>query len=146
MLRFVFLVFIAATPFFRLWGQEKGIIEIHEDNQVVQAVNQYLEYTMKNPGLSGYRIQIFFDSGNRSKQMAMNAKASFQARFPEIEAYLSFEEPNYKVRVGNFRTKLDAERCLRKIFDLYSNAFIVPDHINFPKLDDSATKEEQSAN
>jgi hypothetical protein len=88
----------------------------------------------QNPGIEGYRILIFSDSGNYSKNAALNAKEEFEKRFPDIDAYIFFEEPNYKVRVGNFRSRLEAERCLHKISNIYSNTIIVPDFIEFPKL------------
>jgi hypothetical protein len=97
-------------------------------------LNTYNKLLLEHPGMEGFRIQIFFDSGNSSKQAAMNVKRNFENRFPDIETYISFEEPNYKIRVGNFRTKLDAEGCLKKIAAQYPNAFVVPDFIEFPKI------------
>ena len=118
------------------WAQQQGSVEINTDSNVRQALSAHAQLMMEHPGMDGFRIQIFFDSGNTSKQAAMNAKRTFETRFPEIEAYLSFEEPNYKVRVGNFRTKLDAEGCLKKIATLYPSAFVVPDFIEFPKIEE----------
>ena len=117
-------------------AQQKGSIEVNTDYSVRQLLDTYAQLLLEYPGMEGFRIQIFFDSGNNSKQAAMNAKRTFETRFPDIEAYISFEEPNYKVRVGNFRTKLDAEGCLKKIASLYLNAFVVPDFIEFPKIED----------
>jgi hypothetical protein len=119
-----------------IWAQQKGSIEINADSNVRRALDAYAQLMMEHPGMDGWRIQIFFASGNTSKQAAMNAKRSFETRFPDIEAYLSFEEPNYKVRVGNFRTRLDAEGCLKKIATFYSSAFVVPDFIEFPKIEE----------
>jgi len=118
------------------WGQQTGSIEINTDSNVRRALDAYSQLLLEYPGMEGFRIQIFFDSGNNSKQAAMNAKTRFEERFPEIETYISFEEPNYKVRVGNFRTKLDAEGCLKKIAAAYPNAFVVPDFIEFPKIEE----------
>ena len=61
----------------------------------------------------------------------------FNSKHPKIEAYLMFQEPNYKVRVGDFRSRMDAQRFLHKITEDYPNAFIVKDNeINYPNLDD----------
>jgi len=124
---------ILAVP---TWGQQTGSIEINTDSNVRRALDAHSQLLLEYPGMDGFRIQIFFDSGNNSKQSAMNAKRRFETRFPEIEAYISFDEPNYKIRVGNFRTKLDAEGCLRKIASAYPNAFVVPDFIDFPKIEE----------
>ena len=117
-------------------SQQKGSVEINTDSNVNRLLDAYTQLMLEYPGVDGYRIQIFFDSGNTSKQAAMNTKKTFETRFPDIEAYVSFEEPNYKVRVGNFRTKLDAEGCLKKIAPSYPSAFVVPDFIEFPKIEE----------
>ena len=46
-----------------------------------------------------------------------------------------FQEPNYKVRVGDFRNRIDATRFLKKIYEQFQNAFIVLDEINLPVID-----------
>jgi len=127
-------LFLGIGLAFPSFAQQKGSIEINTDNNVRRMLDAHAQLLLKYPGMEGYRIQIFFDSGNTSKQAAMNAKKKFETRFPEIETYISFEEPNYKVRVGNFRNKLEAERCLSKITASYPNAFVVPDFIDFPKI------------
>ena len=126
-------LFLGIGLAFPAFAQQKGSIEVNTDGNVNRLLDAHAQLLLSHPGMDGYRIQIFFDSGNTSKQAAMNAKKRFETRFPEIETYISFEEPNYKVRVGNFRNKLEAERCLNKIASAYPNAFIVPDFIDFPK-------------
>jgi len=116
------------------FAQQKGSVEINTDSNVRRLLDTYAQLLLDYPGMEGFRIQIFFDSGNTSKQAAMNAKKRFETRFSEIETYISFEEPNYKVRVGNFRNRFEAERCLQKIVSSYPNAFVVPDFIDFPKI------------
>jgi hypothetical protein len=116
------------------WAQKKGSIEVNTDSNVSRLLSAYQKRMLEYPGMDGFRIQIFFNSGNNSKQTALKAKKNFETRFPDIETYISFEEPNYKVRVGNFRNKLDAEGCLKKIAPTYPNAFVVSDFIDFPKI------------
>jgi len=127
-------LFLGACLAVPAWGQQRGSVEINTDGNVRKALSAYSKLLSDYPGMEGFRVQIFFNSGNSSKQTAMNAKRIFETRFPDIETYISFEEPNYKVRVGNFRTKLDAEGCLKKIAGSYPNAFVVPDFIEFPKI------------
>ena len=59
----------------------------------------------------------------------------FIGKYPGIGAYLSFKAPNYKVRVGDFRTKLDAQRFLNEILAVYPSAWIIDDIINLPKVE-----------
>ncbi len=110
----------------------RGNIEIIQDDRVAVLVSKHIEQNMERKGSPGYRIQIFFDSGANSKSRAQSIYSTFQARFPETGAYLSYKAPNYKVRVGDFRTRLDARRFLNTIIADYPNAWIVEDIINFP--------------
>jgi hypothetical protein len=90
---------------------------------------------MENPdtkAIPGYRIQIFFDSGLNSSDRARQAKDEFLLVYPEIPAYVSWKAPNYRVRVGDFKTKLKAERALQIIIFDYPNAWVTRDEINFP--------------
>lgn len=88
----------------------------------------------EHDGIKGFRILIIFDSGNNSKTRVSQRKAGFESRYPEIKAYLIFKEPNYKLRVGDFRTELEAEGFLNRIRSRYPGAYVVPDKIKFPTL------------
>jgi hypothetical protein len=53
---------------------------------------------------------------------------------PEAEVYLIYQQPYFKVRVGDYRTKLEAEAVYRQLLHEFDKLFIVPDKINLPKL------------
>ncbi|MDR3095064.1 MAG: hypothetical protein LBU62_10575 [Bacteroidales bacterium] len=80
-------------------------------------------YALK--GIQGYRIRIFSQSGQTARQKSSNMKASFSEHFPEINAYLTYTEPNYQIFVGDFRTKTEALYYLKLIGKKYPSAFIV---------------------
>lgn len=88
----------------------------------------------EHDGIVGYRIQIYFDSGNNSKNRALSVKEEFDKDHTDIPSYIIFGEPYYRIRVGDFRTKLEAEYFLKKIKPRYPNAFVTQDKIKFPKL------------
>ena len=79
--------------------------------------------------------RFFFDSGNESKKRAVDILVDFLNRFPGIPAYLSFQEPFFKIRTGDFRSKLEADGFLQKILPVFPNAYIVRDRINFPRIE-----------
>jgi hypothetical protein len=114
---------------------EKGQVQIIQDEKVDLLVSKHVQINQNRNGIDGYRIQIFFDSGNNSKTKAQSIFEGFKAKYPDERAYLSFKSPNYKVRVGDFRTRLDAQRFLNDIIDEYPNAWIIADMINLPKVD-----------
>lgn len=78
----------------------------------------------------GYRVQIFL--GDRTT--AESTKRSFLQKNPEVPAYLSWLAPNFRLRVGDLRTRLEAERLLRDLKVAYPGSYIVPDDIGMPSL------------
>jgi len=68
-----------------------------------------------------FKIQIY--SGNRSAAEA--AKANFDGAYAQYSSRLEYETPNYKIWVGNFRSRLEADRALLKIKRKFTSAFIL---------------------
>jgi hypothetical protein len=79
--------------------------------------------------VTGYRIQVFSSSGAGSSQRAREERAKFLTFYPEVPAYNDYDAPNFRVRVGNFRTKLEAEKLKKQIGQEFPGCFIVPDYI-----------------
>ncbi len=107
--------------------------------EIIQSplVDSLLEITSRTPSLNkieGFRIQIFMESGNQAVSHAQEAIAQFEASFPEIPTYLSFGQPYYRVRAGNFRTRLEAENQLRLIQITFNKAFIIKENIEPPAI------------
>lgn len=134
MFRFIFLVLVLSA--FNNTGilaqvlmPAEGKIEVVQDEKISQLAEQYKKMSLNNPEIDGYRVQIFFDSGSNSKSAAANMKTAFEAVFPETKSYLSYKEPYYRVRVGNFRTQIEAVGFQKKIAAEYPNSFPVKDKI-----------------
>lgn len=86
----------------------------------------------KFPVISGYRIQIYKESGNTALDKALTIRDIFEKRY-NVPGYITFNEPYYRVRVGDFRTRLDAIRFLTKIKRAYPLAWEIKDDIQIPK-------------
>jgi hypothetical protein len=112
-----------------------GKSEIIQDPRVDILMHKHVQINQAVKTIDGFRIQVFSDSGNNSKTRAQAAHDEFQSKYPGTGVYLTFKSPNYKVRIGDFRTKLDAQRFLNDISADYPNAFIISDQINLPKTD-----------
>ncbi len=117
-------------------SKQEGKVEVYQDSRVDSIVKMHVHYNTSQSTFEGYRIQVFFDAGNNSLNGAQAAQANYQMLYPGDTAYISFSEPYYKVRVGDFRTRLEAESYLRKIAADFPNAFVIRDKILFPKMDD----------
>ena len=85
--------------------------------------------THKHPR-EGYRVQIFL--GDRATAEA--TKRAFLQKHPATPAYLSWLAPNFRLRVGDMPTRLEAERLLRDLKLAYPGSYIVPDEIEMSPL------------
>ncbi len=108
----------------------QGDVRIIRDDRLNQLEEQYISAFQKNNAIDGYRIQIFFDSGTQSKRNASAARDRFKQKYPGAEAYLDFREPYYRVRVGDFRTRIEAEGFRIAILGDFPNAFTVADKVS----------------
>jgi SPOR domain len=88
-------------------------------------------YTTSKHPVKGYRVQLFL--GERAE--AENQRRKFLLSFPHIGAYLTYQAPNFKVRVGDCRTRLEAERLRESLRAQYGGCYIVPDEIEMPPLE-----------
>ena len=109
-------------------------IDVQQDPRIETLLQNHIEQNKRKEGTEGYRVEIFFSSGSKSREEAMRKKTEFLKSFPGETAYMSFYSPNFKVRVGDCRTKSEALKLKDKIRYHYPGAFIVPDMIQFPKL------------
>ena len=129
-------VFLLFSVF--VYGQDMLVnntnVTIHSDAGLDTLVQIQQEFLLKNKTIDGWRVQIFFEGGNKSYQLALNKKSSFITNYSDIPVYLSFSAPYYKVRVGDYRSRSEAEILLKELKESYPNAFLVKTEINFPKL------------
>ena len=125
-------VFFTSSSFAQ--NEKPGEVQIIEDVRIDTLLAKHKALNEYNPDIEGWRIEIFFESGNNSKRLAIEAQSGFISRYTEVPTHLIFQAPYYKVRVGDYRTRLEAEEFLKRISGSYPNAFVVKDEINFPKL------------
>lgn len=96
--------------------------------RVNDLVQKKAEYHKLTEGMQdGYRIKIHFSV---DRDAAENSRTKFTAAFPDIITYLDYQQPNFVVLVGDYRTKLEAFESLKKIQAEFPNAFIVKGKIN----------------
>jgi len=103
-----------------------GQIEIDQSQQIESLLNMQIANNFLQKGIPGFRIQIFSQSGQTARQRADETRASFVRRFPEITVHQEYNAPNFQVFVGDFRTKNDALREMKRIERSFTRAFIVP--------------------
>ena len=83
--------------------------------------------------MSGYRIRVYFENGQNARGRSEAVARSVSAAFPGIGVYRSFDSPNFKVCVGDFRTKDDALQVYHALKGTYPTAIILKETINYPR-------------
>ena len=117
--------------------QALGDVCVEENYKVRQAVSRQVEANKGPEGeVDGYRIRIYFDNKQKSREESQEVMARFKALHPGYKVDLKFKKPNFKVTVGDFRTKVDAQIALKEIIKAFPSAFIVKEKMRFPLVSD----------
>jgi hypothetical protein len=93
------------------------------EDKVTALVEKKAEYhKLTNGETDGYRIKIHFGV---DRDIAKNIRSKFNSKFSDISTYEEYQQPNFVVLVGDYKTKLEAYEALKKIQPEFTNAFIV---------------------
>lgn len=115
---------------------DQGEVVVFQDMRINELLYNHLEQNKRKEGVPGYRIRIYSNLGNTARDESQDIKARFYELFPEIPIYREYDSPYFKVYVGDYRTKIDALEDFKNIRRIFPAAFIVPDKINYPKIED----------
>lgn len=117
---FVLSFFLTSFSFSYVLAQNQNR-SLTQDQKFEQLLNEKRKI---NPSLSVndfYKIQIY-NGGSETAKKTLN---EFRQEFATIDATIVFNTPNYKVWVGNFRTRIEAERNLAVIKTRYKNVLLI---------------------
>ncbi len=103
--------------------KEKGTLTVIEEDSLQLLIDGYREQKV----IEGYKIQLF---SGRSRMEAVKIKSSFHSKFGDSEsADIVYQQPNFKIRVGNYRDRLAAHKWLAVYKVDFPSSFIVKDVI-----------------
>lgn len=106
----------------------------YSDPRIEDLVELHITYNETFPLIDGYRIQLIMRAGNTALDEVNEIKTEFEESQPTINTYVTFREPYYRLRVGDFRTRLDALEFMESIERSYPQAWVIKDKITFPEL------------
>lgn len=107
-------------------------ITVHKDariDQLIRKQTEINEYTTRNARRTakGFRIQVI---NTTDRNAAIEAKTTVYRLYPELKAYLLYQSPYFRLRVGNFETREEAEDYQRQLSrEFKKNVYIVNDLI-----------------
>ena len=129
-----------------LSAQTKGLVTVLKDPMIDSLIAKRIALntstkTVAGPATArpativssmGYRVQVFYGSDRRQ---VYSQQAKFSSQYPSLNTYITYKEPNYYLRVGDFRTRLEAQRLLNELRPSFPTLFIFREKINAPNLD-----------
>lgn len=126
-------------------NNSKGKIVINQPNGIYDRLKPKNELNEENAieddvvsKVVGYRVQVFSDSNQRTaKSQAQARERNITAQFPNLSVYLLYKSPSWRVRVGDFKSRGEAEQVMheiKKAFPSYAGEVtVVVDKINLRK-------------
>jgi hypothetical protein len=135
-IRIILSQFFLITCILKTQGQtvkcDSGKVEYIQDSKITDLMNQSQTINEKKDGkVKGYRVQIHFGS---DRDKADEIKLKFTQKYTSVTAYEPYEQPNFKVRVGDFRTRVEAYKFLKEITADFPSSFIVQDEVELKEL------------
>lgn len=113
----------------------QGHIAFHSSPKIDSLVALYIRQSEKQYAFQGYRVQIYsVNSFGADIEKLKKMRDDFEMTFPTIPAYLKYIDPDFKIRVGNFTSRLEAVACLAKIKHLYPISYVVKTSITLKEL------------
>ena len=126
---FVVLLFIATRGRAQV---DSGGVVVSKDPRIDALVQKQIEInelTTRDArrNVPGFRISVI-NSPDKNKVYA--AKVKIYEEFPDLKPYLIYQAPNYKLKVGNFKTQEEAEQALQQLSRLFpSGLYVIRDTI-----------------
>ena len=106
--------------------------EVNQTPQVRQALLDYVGANARKP-VQGYRIRVFMDNSPQARVRSESIEQYLRHLYPGTGVYRTFDSPNYKVTIGDFRSREEALKLYNALKDTYPTAFIIKENINFPQ-------------
>ena len=109
-------------------------VTVTKDARIDELIRQSapIVHPHKVPTIVGYRIQLVVDA---DKATVENLRMKFISLYPKTDTYLVFNAPNYFLKAGDYRTKLETERVLKSIQSQFPTAFLIKERIYLPRID-----------
>ena len=112
------IILFACAP--NLFGQEANV-SLSQDSKFENLLNEKRKINASITINDRYKIQIYKGDSETSKKTLIDFKRDFK----NLDGTIVFYTPAYKVWVGNFKTRIEAERNLLELKKRYPNALII---------------------
>jgi hypothetical protein len=105
----------------------QGTIIIKQDISMHKLIDRHIELNATVKRVQGWRIQLY---SNSERNDVMVIKSEFLTQYPSTKTYLTYQQPYFKLRIGDFADKNEAYQFMTEINDKFKGIFLVPDVVN----------------
>ena len=123
---YLLITWLTMFPILCLAQSEDATVEINQSHEIDKLVSLRKEMN-RTEGF--FKIQVY----NGTRTGAMEARKEFRTYFPSIPVSMEYETPNYKIWVGQYQNRLEADRALLDIRKTFKSAFIFRPKVETPK-------------
>lgn len=112
----------------------EGKISIQKDPRISKMI-EFKGQTIPpafGPQVTGYRVQLYFD---QDKTNVNEARTRFLTATREIPSYVEYSAPNYNLLIGDFRTRLEAEKWRALLSSDFPEGIVKETRIYLPSID-----------
>ncbi len=114
----------------------EGRVVIQQDPRIADYAIRFNESFSKRKGVPGYRVRIFSASGRDARQKMVSENTRFIRLYENVMTYTPYDPPYWKIYVGDFYTRSEAEKFKQQIIGQFPRAFIRPVRLKVPDLND----------
>jgi len=108
-----------------------GYVNITVPANVDALVSKHRHVNQNNDKMDGWRIQLIQAT---DRNIVYTTRGRFTNMYNKTEVYLDYKQPYFKLRVGNFKTRMEAYKFLKAIRDDFDRAFLVQEEISKSKV------------
>ncbi len=119
-LKVVFVFLIVLVSRFESAAQNQTLT-VSQDSKFEELLNEKRKISPNLLYNDRFKIQIY----NGVSENAKKTLTEFKQEYKNIDGTIIFQTPNYKVWIGNFRTRMEAERNFNEIKDKYKNILLI---------------------
>ena len=113
-------------------AHKPGTIKVGKDDRIDKVSELMRGGASNHPIINGYRVQIISSS---TKSIVDSERGRFMSSNSVTRTYVDYKAPNFRLRVGNFRNKLEAQKLQHEIMKDFPNTLVISDSIDLPRLD-----------
>jgi len=102
---------------------------INGNARLLSVIKDHKEINKGKLEIRGWRIIVYMGSGKNARNQANSVKLKIRNRYSDVEPHLVHHSPYFKILVGDYRTRIDAESFRRKLIREYPNSYVVESEV-----------------